>query len=110
MSIFRIQQPTFVARRAHIILFLLSLFVSMVMAIDIAAFLWLQVVSSELDFLCYATPSAEQCGALTLDGYMNERVALLAAIMVLHASLIVSTYITMMSSFKLHSTILNIPS
>jgi hypothetical protein len=83
-------QPTFAARRAHLVLFLHSLLVFIVMCIDFAAFVWLHVVVSEMDFLCHTSPSPDQCSVLVFDGYVDGRVVLLATIIALHTSLIVS--------------------
>jgi hypothetical protein len=78
-----------VAQRAHIILLVYSVFVSIVMTIDFTAFTWLHVVASELDFLCSSSFLSQDCGVLDFDGYMGDRVALLATIIGLHAFLTV---------------------
>jgi hypothetical protein len=59
------------------------------MAIDFGAFTWLHVVASELDFLCFSSRPAENCGVLAFDGYAGDRVALLATTIGLHAFLTV---------------------
>jgi hypothetical protein len=83
-------QATFVAQRAHIILLLHSVVVSIVMIIDFSTFVWLHIVASELDFLCSANEPSQECGLVVFDTYMNNRAALLATIIGLHALLTVS--------------------